>query len=565
MTLMTLMTLMTRTSRMSRTSRTPMNHATPRATPLLAALLLLPALAPAQQMSVVNSPHNLSAGGPGSVRAASEDQVCIFCHAPHNASPIKPLWNRALPTEAYSIYTSRALDAEPGQPTGTSKMCLSCHDGTIALGALISRDTPIQMSGGVTTMPQGPSRLGTDLRDDHPISFRYDPALAAKDPHLKTPSSLPPQIKLDSNNELQCTACHDAHNNVYGDFLVMRNDNSELCTSCHAVGNTSVAAHSACIACHQPHTAPSGPYLLRAATIGDTCLRCHEGTHAGAENIRSDIGKAFNHETFSQTDPPGSAQEHTSCTSCHSPHTMSQGTSTAPNIHPNFGRVPGVNSSGSPVATASFEYETCYQCHSDFAKVTPRVPRKILQNNSRLEFSPSAVSFHPVQTQGRNMDVPSLKLPWTTSSLMYCSDCHASESSTSAGGGGPSGTHGSNFEGLLSSRYETSEFVSESASSYALCYRCHDRSSILEDRSFPLHKKHIVDERTSCAACHDSHGISSMQGNTTNNSNLINFATNFAQPLASNGRLEFKDNGTFRGECTLSCHGANHDATRYGE
>ena len=87
-----------------------------------------------QALSVVNSPHNLSASGTGSVRSTTEDQVCIFCHAPHNASPIRPLWNRATPVDAYTIYSSPALDAEPGQPTGSSKMCLSCHDGTIAIG-----------------------------------------------------------------------------------------------------------------------------------------------------------------------------------------------------------------------------------------------------------------------------------------------------------------------------------------------------------------------------------------------------------------------------------------------
>src|SRR5215831_3754663 len=69
-------------------------------------LLSLAAAAYAQPTSVVNSPHNLSAGGPGNVHAATEDQVCIFCHAPHNSTPVRPLWNRNMSTEAYTIYTS---------------------------------------------------------------------------------------------------------------------------------------------------------------------------------------------------------------------------------------------------------------------------------------------------------------------------------------------------------------------------------------------------------------------------------------------------------------------------
>ncbi|HVT83233.1 MAG TPA: hypothetical protein VHM90_21520, partial [Phycisphaerae bacterium] len=65
----------------------------------LIALIALPLSVRAQSadLSIVNSPHNLSASGPGTVKAAGESQVCIFCHTPHNATPVKPLWNRAVP------------------------------------------------------------------------------------------------------------------------------------------------------------------------------------------------------------------------------------------------------------------------------------------------------------------------------------------------------------------------------------------------------------------------------------------------------------------------------------
>src|SRR4051812_27176929 len=83
--------------------------------------------------SIVNSKHNLSASGPASIRATSEQQVCIFCHSAHGAGTIQPLWNRNTPVGAYTVYSSTSLQAKPGQPTGTSKLCLSCHDGTIAV------------------------------------------------------------------------------------------------------------------------------------------------------------------------------------------------------------------------------------------------------------------------------------------------------------------------------------------------------------------------------------------------------------------------------------------------
>lgn len=527
-----------------------------------AAILAVAGLALAQS-SVVDSPHNLSASGPGPVRALSEDQVCIFCHAPHNASPVQPLWNRAMPSESYSIYTSRALNARPGQPTGTSKMCLSCHDGTIALGAVFSRDMPILMSGGVTTMPHGNGHIGTDLRDDHPISFVYDRRLTVDDPKLVDPAGLPAQLRFDSNRELQCTTCHDAHDNSLGSFLVMDNLRSQLCVSCHNMGQTTITGHGNCSDCHQPHTAPSGPYLLKGRNATQTCLQCHDGGTMHATDIASQLRKFHVHDTDSPVDPPDPQREHTGCTSCHDPHTMSRGSGLAPAIHPSLGRTPGVNLSGSPIAAATTEFEVCFKCHADQAAVAPAISRRIAQNNTRLEFAPGAVSFHPVATQGRSLDVPSLRPGWTAASTMYCSDCHAADGSSATGGSAPDGVHGSNFPYLLAARYDMNDLTAESQAAYALCYQCHDRQSILDDRSFPEHKKHIVDERTPCFVCHDAHGISSVQGNPTNNSHLINFATQVVQPNSA-GRLEFRDLGMFRGECFLNCHGEDHSPERYG-
>ena len=266
---------------------------------LLAARPLL-----AQETSVVDSPHNLSAGGPGEVRAVAEEQVCIFCHTPHHAAPVIPLWNRSMPLEAYTPYTSRALDAEVGQPTGMSKMCLSCHDGTIALGAVLSRSMPIVMRNGITTMPAGASNLGTDLSDDHPVSFRYTSELAAQDTHLRMPASLPPEVQLDFNQELQCTTCHNPHSNAIGDFLVLHNEESQLCLSCHQVGTTEVIPHQDCNSCHSPHSAPSGPYLLRGVNVTESCMRCHDGSEPGAPNISPDLHALNVHDTNRDIDPP---------------------------------------------------------------------------------------------------------------------------------------------------------------------------------------------------------------------------------------------------------------------
>ncbi|MBL9120848.1 MAG: hypothetical protein JNL80_13135 [Phycisphaerae bacterium] len=539
-------------------------HRLPSVATLLAAVSFASA-AHAQMQSVVISPHNLSASGPGQIRATSEQEICIFCHTPHNATAIKPLWNRELPTSSYTVYSSRSLDAQPGQPTGASKLCLSCHDGTIALGNVVSRDQVISMAAGVTVLPPGASNLGTDLSDDHPISFVYDSALWQKDLKLVHPSGLPSALKLDPNQELQCTTCHDAHNNVYGDFLTMSNLTSGLCTSCHNISSTTITSHTSCASCHKTHTSPSGPYLLGHERISTTCTGCHDGSHPGAKNVAADLNKFSVHDTESPVDPPEPLFGHATCADCHEPHSMKTGLAVAPAIQPTLGTINGVNVSGAPIDVAQNEFQVCFKCHADQNAISqPLVPRVIAQLNTRLEFALNAVSFHPVEGPGKNANVPSLKAPWTTASVMYCSDCHNSNTGTKAGGSGPNGVHGSAFEPLLIARYETADQTIENASVYALCYRCHNRTGnngILSDKSFKLHKKHIVDERTPCSACHDAHGISSLQGNQTNNSNLINFDLSIVQTY--NGQRKWVDLGLYHGSCTLTCHGEQHNNEDY--
>ena len=124
----------------------------------------------ARAASIVNSPHNLSVSSPGTIKALTESQICIFCHTPHNSVSDAPLWNRFSSGETYIPYTSTTIKAVPGQPTGDSKLCLSCHDGTIALGMVRSR-AEITMSSGVTVLPVGRSRLGFDLADDWPADL----------------------------------------------------------------------------------------------------------------------------------------------------------------------------------------------------------------------------------------------------------------------------------------------------------------------------------------------------------------------------------------------------------
>ena len=194
-----------------------------------------------------------------------------------------------------------------------------------------------------------------------------------------------------------------------------------------------------------------------------------------------------------------------------------------------------------------------------------KLSRKELQANTRLQFDVSNASYHPIHTIGKNPNVPSLIAPWTTSSVMYCSDCHDNDQGPKAPvpGTGPAGPHGSNFKHLLVARYDMDNSSNqESAAAYALCYKCHNRSIVLTDTSFRGHDKHIGSAQASCSICHDPHGISSTQGNLTNNAFLMNFDRRFVT-ASSGGLLRFEDLGAGRVRCYLTCHNKNHNPLSY--
>jgi predicted CXXCH cytochrome family protein len=563
-------------------------------------LLLLALYSPVLVSDISNTKHNLSVTGTGTIKASGEQEICVFCHTPHHAAPMSPLWNRASSGSVYTPYNSSTIVSSPGQPTGASMLCLSCHDGTIALGSVLSRSSDIVMDGGVTTMPAGASRIGTDLSDDHPISFDYTSGLAAQRGELVDPGTLTGPVKVDNNSQMQCTSCHDPHDDTNGKFLVMANAASALCQTCHVKDFWNETAHSsssatwngtspdpwpntdattvagnACENCHTPHNAGSQQRILNYAVEENNCTSCHNGNVAN-HNIEAEFNKSAIHPVSDTTDihdPAESAvvnSRHVECVDCHNPH--------AANGSNPLNGVRGINQGGSEITTINRTEELCYRCHGDSNnKPPPNTTRQLGQTNVRLEFDTANPSYHPIAGTGKNPNVPSLIPPLSTSSTISCLDCHNNNNGPGTNGSGPNGPHGSIYEPILERQYLTLDPTTESASAYAMCYKCHDRNSILGDNSFSRHSRHITGGgmggggmggggmalSTPCNVCHDPHGISATQGNSVNNSKLINFDTSVVSP-SSSGILRFESTGTFSGRCYLSCHGNNHNPRSYG-
>jgi predicted CXXCH cytochrome family protein len=163
-------------------------------------------------------------------------QMCIVCHTPHNADATvtnAPLWNHATTTATFTTYNSATMEATTGQPDASAKLCLSCHDGTVAV------DNYSTQGGGSHYMVGG-ALIGTNLGDDHPISFTYNSSLASSDGGLHDPSTtnsgLGGTIAEDMliGGKMQCASCHDVHNGSgVAKLLRKSNAGSALCLTCH--------------------------------------------------------------------------------------------------------------------------------------------------------------------------------------------------------------------------------------------------------------------------------------------------------------------------------------------
>ncbi len=169
------------------------------------------------------------------------NEICNVCHTPHNAiaATDAPLWNHTLTTATFTLYTSSTLDATIGQPNSVSKLCLSCHDGSVAIDSF----------GGAagSTNISGDALLGTDLTNDHPISFTYNATLAGLDGELQDPTAAGSGFGGSGTIEgtmlfgggasgtltMECATCHDVHDNTNSPFLRLANTGSAMCLTCH--------------------------------------------------------------------------------------------------------------------------------------------------------------------------------------------------------------------------------------------------------------------------------------------------------------------------------------------
>jgi predicted CXXCH cytochrome family protein len=368
----------------------------PRTLRLAAVVSLLagaPAAATASTGSVVTSKHNLSTTGPGTIRSTTETQVCVFCHTPHNANPAPQLWNHQTNSaQTYGTYGSSSFESgtipgtfntfpgrSAGQPTGSSRLCLSCHDGTIALGGTLNNGT-IALTGTSGGFIPASTSVGIDLSNDHPVSF----VRTAGAPQVQDPATGDPVRLETGTGYVQCVTCHDPHREdadpTTRKFLVKANARSALCTTCHLKsgsgwawsssphststktytqantgGTPGLGAHTgyttvadnACASCHRSHTAPQAQRLVKSVNQRNLCFQCHGSAPVTQKSLATVFAKARTHPLESSTatilhdyaeastSPTNfsGSRRHVDCADCHNPHGVANAGSPGTGLH----------------------------------------------------------------------------------------------------------------------------------------------------------------------------------------------------------------------------------------
>ncbi len=462
-------------------------------------------------------------------------KTCLMCHVHHDI--FRPDLNPGFGQRASNLRADITTPVVQGDATvlansdylvtGTGGICLSCHTST-------QTKSYVQPDGTTQT----PLLSKTD----------YDNATSAH--NYSIPITFASDGSIFNSN---CTKCHN-------DNMTKQYQNSTRTVSTHdsdirrmldSLGNATPSdplEEQFCFSCHSTTSNPNAGANLDFFGV--------KGMGVDAINIEAIFNQTFSHPVsatsgvHSPLEDAGTMARHVECEDCHNPHAAATGIGGTGLPNSLIG-VSGIDELGNPIASVTASHQICFKCHGDNPGNNTQITRQFNNDlNTRLEFSSASASYHPVTAVGKNNNSPSLINGWTETSIMTCSDCHASSVGT------VNGPHASENNYLLKLRYDSGDNLAESASRYALCYSCHDRNSILNDESFGDHDKHIRGENAPCSVCHDAHA-------STGQEHLINFDINVCTP--GGGRLEFTDDSPtqFRGTCYVTCHGKDHTPKTY--
>ena len=246
--------------------------------------------------------YNSSVPHVGQMKQDVYNRVCVFCHTPHNATvadssmnPL-PLWGNTVsdlqPTPyQWATPANKSLTRDNTDVlAGPSRLCMTCHDGSIAIDAHTSNGTD---NNGTFTL-SGSRAVGSNgslIEKTHPIGFSWDAAVKAR--NIKTGDLINGVAATNDVNEIaqknEQFATSVTHSGAAGTYnTVARNSGRTIgsvlyegdimtCASCHEVHNKENAVQDPAVknAAGVAVAATPNYFLYAKESESLICLSCH--------------------------------------------------------------------------------------------------------------------------------------------------------------------------------------------------------------------------------------------------------------------------------------------------
>ncbi len=270
----------------------------------IVAITALSATAALAGPGILGTSHDIGnyLNGKGSTLHPSETRICAGCHTPHhsltpdmlagipNAPEYTPLWAHAVDLNYYDAYANPVFNARTDglraddTLIGPSRLCMSCHDGVIAVdsyyqpatgvAAFTDNKGSVKIGGandfGGNNIGIGAAGVGTfSMARNHPIGFDFKQFLTDATKTLgEFQTGLPDKKYVNagttitvanrlydtmgdgSTGYMTCATCHDVHNKLTPAsegpgtgtaqfyFTLAPQAGSALCVTCHAQAGT---------------------------------------------------------------------------------------------------------------------------------------------------------------------------------------------------------------------------------------------------------------------------------------------------------------------------------------
>lgn len=239
----------------------------------MAIVALLPAItwAAAAGSGIAGTSHDFSAKGGGI-------GLCTFCHTPHRAIQSQLLWNHTLSTNTFS-WDVASTTAGTNYPSfkgdtymGPTAKCLSCHDGSVAVGDIAwwSEGKPASLDNTKHEWPDAfnvgaTGGVAGSMKGNHPVAmpfpfnnasntyngittgtqitlseWRTDPQTYGIRLYNDPGTGFITAGAVASKTGIECSSCHEPHNGAAAkDDLFLRGkmagtSTDYICEKCHA-------------------------------------------------------------------------------------------------------------------------------------------------------------------------------------------------------------------------------------------------------------------------------------------------------------------------------------------